>query len=81
MVRNCPAVFAVPTALSTHTYLSLQHCGLVHPNIYPIYDLLEFVKGPVLQNENCGISVTQAHSRISQMSFSEGPVMMVYQRP
>ena len=32
-----------------------QSFELAHPNIDPIYDLLEHVKGPVLQIQVCGI--------------------------
>lgn len=47
---------------------------MVHPNIYPIYDLLECVKELVLQNNNYRISMTQGNSRISERSVGEGPV-------
>jgi hypothetical protein len=39
---------------------------LVHPNIYSIYELLEHVKGPVLQVQGCRISMTQGNSRRSE---------------
>ena len=45
---------------------------LAHPNIYPIYDLLEHVEGYILQTQSYRIPMTQGHSRNS----SEGPVMM-----
>ena len=37
----------------------IQGFELAHPNIYPIYELLECVKGLVLQNQSCRTSVTQ----------------------
>ena len=55
-------------------------CGgfeLAHPNIYPIYELLECVKVPVLQIQNYRISMTQGNDRISERSPSEVPVLMV----
>jgi hypothetical protein len=50
---------------------------LVHPNIYSIYELLEHVKGPVLKNQSCRISVTQGNNRISERSLSEDPALIV----
>jgi hypothetical protein len=38
----------------------------VHPNIYPIYELLELVKGTILQNQSCRISMTQDIQKESQ---------------
>ena len=32
---------------------------LAHPNIYHIYDLLEYMKGPVLHTQSCRTSMTQ----------------------
>lgn len=37
---------------------------MVHPNISPVYELLECVKGVKIQN--CKISVTQGNNRISK---------------
>lgn len=53
------------------SYHSEPHPGY---NIYPIYDLLELVKGLVPCNDNCRISMTQDSSRISKRNFNEGPV-------
>ena len=50
---------------------------MAHPNIYPIYELLECVKVPVLQIQNYRISMTQGNDRISERSPSEVPVLMV----
>ena len=55
--------------------------GLSHPNFYPIYDPLELMKNLVLQNDSRRISMTQGHNRVSERSFGEGPVMMMYQSP
>jgi hypothetical protein len=47
------------------------------PNTYPIYDLLELVKGPVLQTVICRISTTQSNNKISERSPGEDPVLIV----
>lgn len=49
-----------------------------HPNICPIYDLLECAKGLVLQNNSYRTSPTQ--DGISKRNFTESPVMMACQR-
>ena len=54
---------------------------MAHPNIYPIWDLLENVKGLVLQINTRRISMTWVGLGISQRSFGEGLVMMVCQKP
>lgn len=41
--------------------------GLAHPNIYPTYELPEHVKGLVLQNQRCRLSMTRGN-RISERS-------------
>lgn len=43
-----------------------------HSNTYPIYDLLENLKGPVLQNQDSRISMT-----CSNNSLDEDPVLMM----
>ena len=43
---------------------------LVHPNIHPIHNLLEHVKGLDLQVQNCRVSTAQGNKR----SSSEGSV-------
>ena len=55
----------------------IQGFELVHPNIYPIYDLLECVKGPVFQIQSCRISTTHGNHRMSEKSLSEDPVLKV----
>ena len=54
-----------------------QGCELAHP----IYDLLEHVKGPVLQIQSSRVSMTQGTNRISTKSPCEGSVLMVEQKP
>ncbi|KAL6055900.1 hypothetical protein STEG23_016949, partial [Scotinomys teguina] len=44
----------------------IQGFKLSHPNIYPISDLLDSVKGPVLWTNSHQISMTQDNSRISE---------------
>ena len=47
-----------------------------HPNIYPIDELLEFMKGPVIQIQNYRISMTQGNSRISKRRPSDISVLI-----
>ena len=42
---------------------------LVHPSIYPIYELLECVKGLVLLSQSCRICMTRDNSRLSEKSL------------
>lgn len=46
------------------------------PNIHPISELLECMKGPVLQIQSCKISMTQGN-KISERSPVEDPVLIV----
>jgi hypothetical protein len=62
---------------STTTQAPIQGFELTHPNIYPIYELLESVKDPVLQSQSCRISRTQGNNRISERSPREDPVLIV----
>ena len=62
---------------STTTQTQIQHFELFHPNIYSIYELLEHVKGPVLQIQSCRISMTQGNNRISERSPNKDPVLTV----
>jgi hypothetical protein len=50
---------------------------LAHPNIYPIYELLEHAKEPALQIQSHRISMTQGNNRISERSPSDDPVLTV----
>lgn len=59
----------------------IQGSELAYPNIYSTYDLLEHVKGLVMQNHSLRISMTQGSSRTSERSFREGPVLMAKQKP
>ena len=49
----------------------IQAFELIHPNIQPIDELLECMKGLVLQIPSCKISMTQGNNRISERSPSE----------
>ena len=51
------------------------------PNIYPIFDLLERVKGLALQDHSYRIFMTWGNSRLSERRFSEGLSLMLYQKP
>ena len=55
----------------------IQGLELSHPSIYPIYELLECMKGLDLQIQSCRISMTQGNSRISERSLTEDPVLLV----
>jgi hypothetical protein len=50
---------------------------MAYPNIYPICELLELVKGLVLQNQSCRISMTQGSNRISKRSPNEDSGLIV----
>lgn len=50
---------------SATTQSLFQGSELAHPNNYPFYELLESMKGPVLQIQGCRISMTQGNSRLS----------------
>ena len=62
---------------SAATQAQIHGFELVHLNIYPIYELLEHGKGPVLWIQSCRISMTQGNNRISERSPSEDPVLIV----
>jgi hypothetical protein len=49
---------------SATTQAKIQGFKLAHPNIYPICELLKPMKGTVLQNQSCMISMTQINNRI-----------------
>jgi hypothetical protein len=46
----------------------IQGSELAHPNTYSTYQLLECMKGRVLQNPTCRISMTKGNSGISRRS-------------
>ena len=70
----------VQTNSSATTQTHILGLGLAHSIIYPIFDLLECVKGLVLWNKNPRISMTRDNSTIAERSFGEGPVVTVCQR-
>ena len=43
--------------------LSIQSFEMVHPNSYPICELPELMKGLVLQNQRCKISIKQGNNQ------------------
>lgn len=51
--------------------------GLSWPTPTSIYDLLEYVKGPVIKIQSCRPSTTQDNNKISKRSPGEGPVSVV----
>ena len=61
---------------SATTQVQIQGFELAHPNIYPTYELLELVKGPVLQIQSCRISMAHGNDRLSKMSPSEVPELI-----
>lgn len=56
------------------TQAQIQGPELAHPNSYPIYDLLECMKGMGLSNHSHRISRTLGNSRISVRILGAGPV-------
>ncbi|KAL6040919.1 hypothetical protein STEG23_037895 [Scotinomys teguina] len=65
--------------LTNSATTQVQNLGyeLAHHNIYLICDLLEHVKGLVLQIQSCSIYMTQGDNRISKRSPSDSPVSIV----
>lgn len=59
--------------ISATTWTQIHGSELAHFNTFPMYDLLEHVKGLVLWNHSRRISKTQGNSRISE-SLYEGSV-------
>jgi len=55
----------------------IQDHELAHPNIYPICELLEHMRGPVLQSQSCRVSMTQGNKE----NAGENPGLKVYQKP
>ena len=53
----------------------IQGFELAYPNIYPVYELLELLKGLDLQIQRCRISMTQGNNRISRKRPSEDLVL------
>ena len=61
--------------------VQIQGFELAHPKVYSIDELLECLKGPILQTPNYRISMIQGNSRISERSSSEVPVLIEQQKP
>ena len=59
----------------------IQGLDLAHPKIHIICELLEPVKGSILQIQSCRISMTQDNDKITGRSPGEAPTLMVSQRP
>lgn len=55
-----------------------QGSKLVHPNIYPICELLEFVKSLVLQGLVCRVPTTQGDNSVSERSPGENPALIMH---
>ena len=51
---------------SATTQAQIQGFELAQPNIHPICELLECVKGPVPEIQSCRIFMTPYNNRISQ---------------
>lgn len=58
------------------TQVQIQGSELAHLNMYPIYELLGYVKGSVLQIKSGRISMTQ-DNRVSKKSPTEDLVLIV----
>jgi hypothetical protein len=54
---------------SAITQAQVYDFELSHPNIFPIYDLLEYVKGLGLQIQSCRFSMTKGNNSISEKSL------------
>lgn len=55
----------------------LNNCELVYPNIYPMYELLELLKKPVLLNQSRRVSMAQGNNGASERRSRDDPVLMV----
>ncbi|KAL6035210.1 hypothetical protein STEG23_012045 [Scotinomys teguina] len=62
-------VIPVAQTSSSTTQTHVLGLGLAHPNIYPICDLLEFMKGLVRQSDSHRISLTQGGNWIFERHF------------
>ena len=54
-----------------------QGYKLAHASIHPVYDLLDHVKGLILQIQSCRSYMKQRNNRIPKRSLSYGPVLIV----
>lgn len=66
---------------SATTQAQIQDSEMTHHDISPIHELLVFMKGLVLQNQSCRVSMTQGNNRTSEKSPGEDLVLIVYQKP
>jgi hypothetical protein len=62
---------------SVTTQAETQGFELAQPSIHPIYELLELVKGLVLQNQSCRIPMTPCNNRMSKKSPGEDLMLTV----
>lgn len=53
---------------------------MVHPNNYPINELLKYMRGLVFQIQNNLISMIQGNDRISKKNPSEVSIFIEYQK-
>lgn len=51
------------------------------PQVYYIYELLDYVKRPILKIQSCRISTTQGNKRLSKRSPDKNSALIVYQKP
>jgi hypothetical protein len=58
----------------------IQGFKLAHPIIYTTDELLDCMRGLVLQTQGCGISITQDSIRVFGRSSCEAPVSMEWQK-
>jgi hypothetical protein len=65
--------FTNSASIQTH----IQGCVLAFPNIFTFYELLEYIKGPLLQIQNCRIPMTEDNHRISDRNPDEDLVLRV----
>ena len=65
--------------LTNSATIQAQNQGfeLPHPNIYPIYELPELMKEPVMQIQSFRISMAQGNDKIPKGIPSEDPVLIV----
>lgn len=75
----CGCRTAVRLTSSAISQAQKQGFELAHPQIYIIYELFEFMKGPVLLTQNGKISMSD--NRITGRSLREDPPLMMLQKP
>lgn len=55
----------------TASQVSIQGFEFIHHKIYPIYDLLEHMKGLVFHTKSCRVTMTQGNNIISARSLHQ----------